>query len=151
MSWSTLHNGDMSSNVFENFTTYKRDIYDHSWQQQYFAKERSCDLNGKSWTNGAVMQELRGLTGESMSSRRSTEQRSHCSRVKARCMIFLTIFSKSVCSSNRSLTTSSRACGTTDMPMTYGRVLITIMGNFFHYKYLLYVDVYSKKENNTLP
>lgn len=23
MSWSTLHNGDMSSNVLENFTTYK--------------------------------------------------------------------------------------------------------------------------------
>lgn len=52
----------------------------------------------------------RGLTGESMSSSRSTEQRSHCSRVRARCMIFLTIFSRSVCSSNRSLTTSSRAC-----------------------------------------
>lgn len=51
------------------------------------------------------------LTGESMSSRRSTEQRSHCSSVSARCMIFLTIFSRSVCSSNRSLTTSSKACG----------------------------------------
>lgn len=53
------------------------------------------------------------LTGESMSSSRSTEQRSHCSRVNARCMIFLTIFSRSVCSSNRSLTTSSRAYMTT--------------------------------------
>lgn len=54
--------------------------------------------------------EKKGLTGESISSRRSTEQRSHCSRVSARCMIFLTIFSRSVCSSNRSLTTSSKAC-----------------------------------------
>lgn len=54
--------------------------------------------------------ENKGLTGESISSRRSTEQRSHCSRVSARCMIFLTIFSRSVCSSNRSLTTSSKAC-----------------------------------------
>lgn len=53
------------------------------------------------------------LTGESMSSRRSTEQRSHCSKVSARCMIFLTIFSRSVCSSKRSLTTSSKACGLT--------------------------------------
>lgn len=49
-----------------------------------------------------------------MSSSRSTEQRSHCSRVSARCMIFLTIFSRSVCSSNRSLTTSSSACGDHD-------------------------------------
>ncbi len=49
------------------------------------------------------------LTGEWMSSSRSTEQRSHCSNVSARCMIFLTIFSRSVCSSNRSFTTSSRA------------------------------------------
>lgn len=49
------------------------------------------------------------LTGEWMSSSRSTEQRSHCSNVSARCMIFLTIFSRSVCSSKRSFTTSSRA------------------------------------------
>lgn len=49
------------------------------------------------------------LTGEWMSSSRSTEQRSHWSNVSARCMIFLTIFSRSVCSSNRSFTTSSRA------------------------------------------
>lgn len=49
------------------------------------------------------------LTGEWMSSSRSTEQRSHCSNVSARCMIFLTIFSRSVCSSNRSFTTSSNA------------------------------------------
>lgn len=51
-----------------------------------------------------------------MSSSRSTEQRSHCSRVNARCMIFLTIFSRSVCSSNRSLTTSNSAYVTTIEP-----------------------------------
>lgn len=51
------------------------------------------------------------LTGEWMSSSSSTEQRSHCSRVRALCMIFLTIFSRSVCSSNRSFTTSSKALG----------------------------------------
>lgn len=48
-------------------------------------------------------------TGDSMSSSNWTEQRSHFSNVWARCMIFLTIFSRSVCSSNRSLTTSKSA------------------------------------------
>lgn len=48
-------------------------------------------------------------TGDSMSSSNWTEQRSHLSNVWARCMIFLTIFSRSVCSSNRSLTTSKSA------------------------------------------
>lgn len=48
-------------------------------------------------------------TGDSMSSSSWTEQRSHLSSVWARCMIFLTIFSRSVCSSNRSLTTSKSA------------------------------------------
>lgn len=48
-------------------------------------------------------------TGDSMSSSNWTEHRSHFSNVWARCMIFLTIFSRSVCSSNRSLTTSKRA------------------------------------------
>lgn len=49
------------------------------------------------------------LTGDSMSSRSNTKQRSHLSRVWARCIIFFTIFSRSVCSSKRSLTTSSKA------------------------------------------
>ncbi len=68
----------------------------------------------KGWLNKIVPEKRKGglkrdLTGEWMSSSRSTEQRSHCSNVSARCMIFLTIFSRSVCSSNRSFTTSSRA------------------------------------------
>lgn len=70
-------------------------------------KSRQMDV----WGEAVKGEEER--TGESMSSSRSTEQRSHCSRVNARCMIFLTIFSRSVCSSNRSLTTSNRACMTT--------------------------------------
>lgn len=53
--------------------------------------------------------ERKKRTGDSMSSSNWTEQRSHLSNVWARCMIFLTIFSRSVCSSNRSLTTSRRA------------------------------------------
>lgn len=65
MSWSMLHNGDMSSNVFENFTTYKRDNYHHNWQQQHSATKMSefctrnaiCGFHGKVQANESVRQE----------------------------------------------------------------------------------------------
>lgn len=105
-----LHSGDISSKVFENFTTYE-----HKKGSIFSVFDLICDClqsQIRSLKN-KTKQVLWALTGESMSSRRSTEQRSHCSKVSARCMIFLTIFSRSVCSSKRSLTTSSRACGLT--------------------------------------
>lgn len=124
MSWSMVHNGDMSSNVFENFTTCGRKAHHHKATEtrQHSRDESALHSKGRVdkmmksrqmdvWGEAVKGEEER--TGESMSSSRSTEQRSHCSRVNARCMIFLTIFSRSVCSSNRSLTTSNRACMTT--------------------------------------
>lgn len=41
MSWSMLHSGDMSSNVLENFTTYRGDKCHYSQQQQSLASEIS--------------------------------------------------------------------------------------------------------------
>lgn len=60
-------------------------------------------------TDRYIYRKKKKSTGDSMSSSNWTEQRSHLSNVWARCMIFLTIFSRSVCSSNRSLTTSKSA------------------------------------------
>lgn len=86
--------------------------------------EYECKLNVRSaflrtffsFPGCRCVDELKGKTGgqkqhtgDSMSSSNWTEQRSHFSSVWARCMIFLTIFSRSVCSSNRSLTTSRSA------------------------------------------
>lgn len=119
LSVSALHLGESSSNDLVNFTTWKMQKgrnHNSSWTYKVFTGKKGENRKQKNKNAHAQMhwhiwQDSRekNSTGDSMSSSNWTEQRSHLSSVCARCMIFLTIFSRSVCSSNRSLTTSRSA------------------------------------------
>lgn len=54
MSWSTLHNGDMSSNVLENFTTYKGTCNMGSDRHSQFLSDCVCAIIDSSVDTGNV-------------------------------------------------------------------------------------------------